>query len=163
MLEAYQLIVYRVRVEGTVIIIAACLPTLRPVFLFVTGIPGTRNSSKKTPTQSSDYQLPSYRQENKAAGRRARDPYPVDTTGVGDADSMEDRILPPPENAIRKTYDVEVNHERASETGVPGTSSSAGRTPGRKTPGTKTPATRRSVERERPNEEAWPQLFDGRH
>lgn len=162
MLETYQLISYPVRVEGTVIIIAACLPTLRPVFLFVTGIPGTRNSSKKTPTQSSDYQLPSYGHENKAAGRRARDPYPVDTTGVGDADSMEDRILPP-ENAIRKTCDVEVNHEPAPETGLPESSSSADRLPGRKTPGRKTPATRKSVERERPNEEAWPQLFDSRH
>ncbi len=162
-MDAYQLIIYPVRVEGTVIIIAACLPTLRPVFLFVTGMPGTRNSSKKTPTQSSDYQLQSYGQENKAAGRRARDPYPVDTTGVGDADSMEDRILPP-ENTIRKTYDVEVNHEQAPETGMPVSSSSAGRsTPGRKTPGRKTPATRGSVDQERPNEEAWPQLFDGRH
>ena len=155
MSKAYSLTSSIIRVEGTVIIIAACLPTLRPVFLFVTGQPGTRNSGKRTPTQSSDYQLHSYSQDKKTPARRARDPYPVDTTGVGDADSMEDHILPP-ENAIRKTDEVHVYHEQAEPAGLH---------VGSLTPlGNKTPVPRRSEERERGGVAVWrpPTLYHER-
>ncbi|KAK3170261.1 hypothetical protein OEA41_009648 [Lepraria neglecta] len=52
-------------------------------------------------------------QDKKVPIRRARDPYPVDTTGLGDAESMEDYILMP-KNAIRQTVRWRSNMSTAS-------------------------------------------------
>lgn len=126
-------------VEATVIIIAACLPTLRPVFLLLTGRQDTRNngigrSSKKLSDRSHSYQLqsagadssnhsgarnnPSERKGGK--GRKpSRDPYSVDL----EADSMEDHILSsqkphhqqPGEGEIVKMVNVDIRHDTEGE------------------------------------------------
>ena len=94
-------------VEATVIIIAACLPTLRPVYRALLGHKDTTdNSSQK---RKRDYQLHSYRTdtskgskgfEKSKASKKSKvpDPYQINTEITNydaEADSMEDRILPP--------------------------------------------------------------------
>lgn len=140
-------------VEATVIITAACLPTLRPVFLHFTGRKSTSlgSSSNKASKRTRSYQLHSYGPDAKGsrannnsklfAGskgnkKKGADPYDINTQvsnydveNEGEADSMEDRILPPSYNGkpgtmtgmggIRKTFDVEVNSDgRASQQGT---------------------------------------------
>ena len=123
-------------VEATVIIIAACLPTLRPVYRALLGHRETTdNSSKKRPR---DYQLHSYGTDTSKGSKgfekskasknsKAPDPYRIDaeiTNYDAEADSMEDRIMPPAQRSgstgenghghlggITKTFDVEVNHD----------------------------------------------------
>ncbi|KAK4690312.1 hypothetical protein P7C71_g6449, partial [Lecanoromycetidae sp. Uapishka_2] len=137
-------------VEATVIIIAACLPTLRPVFLHFTGRKGTTEhpSSNKPTNRSSNYQLHSYGSDvkrprsnrflagSKGSRKKGGDPYEINTQitntdleNQGEADSMEDRILPPPTyhrqsggaagmGGITRTFDVEVNRDgRVSQQG----------------------------------------------
>lgn len=142
-------------VEATVIIIAACLPTLRPVFLHFTGRSSTTNDSltANPSKRARDYQLHSYGPDSKGSrnngggnkflagskGSRKKggDPYEInsqvsnyDVENEGEADSMEDRILPPSYGrkgsvpgmgGITKTFDVEVNHDgRVSQQGNTG-------------------------------------------
>lgn len=97
------------RIESSFIIIAADLPTLRPVYQLVLGrITNSRDSSGAQ--RRSSYKLnpaplgPSSRQR-----RIPKDQYLTDTIDlVGKKSEDQERILPP--GRIRRTLDVSVNH-----------------------------------------------------
>ena len=120
-------------VEPTVIIVAACLPTLRPVFLFFKeritlsyARTGSSESPPKAYPSAKDYQLHSVSKKlnrrDKWDTRQKNGPYSTDlSTDLEDAavriyselqkDSMEARILPRAEkdqHKIRKTVDIDV-------------------------------------------------------
>ena len=126
-------------VEATVIIITACLPTLRPVYRALLGHRDTIDNSANK--RSHDYQLHSYGTDTSKSSKgvegfknskasknsKTRDPDQINTEITNyeaEADSMEDRILPPAQRSdstgenghgylggITKTFDVEVNHD----------------------------------------------------
>lgn len=90
-------------VEATVIIIAACLPTLRPVFLQVTSGTHTRNDRPTFSKRSGDLELNSRPNSGTIKGV-STDIYSTNVHRGAEADSMEDGILPP--TSIRMTQDV---------------------------------------------------------
>ncbi|KAL8824345.1 MAG: hypothetical protein Q9191_005114 [Dirinaria sp. TL-2023a] len=102
-------------IESSFIIIAADLPTLRPIFQVLAGHPvitprrfgGQRRSSYKLGSVSGD-----------SGSRRKRGPpreqYPTDTIDLVREESAE-RILP--SNRIRKTMDVDVHHHEGDQPG----------------------------------------------
>lgn len=100
------------RVEATLLITAACLPTLRPVFLFITGRDKKMDSRSDRLERIHDYQLQSL---SKASGNKILPSglYQMKTAGTGELDSMQILILPP--NAILKTMDVNVDYKRRSQ------------------------------------------------
>ena len=102
------------RVECNVIIIAACLPTLRPVFLFVTGRSPTEQgpSAGYSNNRRSNYKLHSISKDSRSR-RGNTDPksaYATDTIDLVHEDSLERDV---PVGGIRRTYDVEVQSVEA--------------------------------------------------
>ncbi|MCJ1392313.1 hypothetical protein MMC18_005180 [Xylographa bjoerkii] len=95
-------------VESNVIIIAACLPTLRPIFLLLIG---RSDSSKGTSNQMArkSYQLSSLTKRSTKGGRQQ---YPLTTTDFEKVESAE-RILPP--SRIRQTFDVSVVYDQKKD------------------------------------------------
>ena len=147
-------------VEACVIITAACLPTLRPVFLHWTGRSGTTgsgSSSSNKPSKRAEYQLHSFGSDSRGlpgpngTGTRAskiskkrgqRDPYELDTqlTNTGreydeenEADSMHRRILPPLNNTADQNPDHPTPLPLSSPKGNTTTNISAHATPMRRT------------------------------
>ncbi|MCJ1458983.1 hypothetical protein MMC28_009360 [Mycoblastus sanguinarius] len=80
-------------VEATVIIIAACLPTLRPVFLHFTGRPNSLSGKSKPLNPDGEYQFHS-RFKNSGNEGLSIDPYRTDSAEYVQAYCIEDRILP---------------------------------------------------------------------
>lgn len=92
--------------ESNVIIIAACLPTLRPVFKFVRGdIQKKPSGQPNTSSSSNHYRLSSSIKNSKG---RVKDPFGTDTIDLVQHEDLEN-ALPP--NRIRRTFDVSVDHD----------------------------------------------------
>ena len=98
-------------IEGSFIIIAANLPTLRPIFLVATGRSLTGGSDGMQ--KRSNYKLSSISKGSNRPGNRKRpkDQFGIDTQNLVRDDDSVQMILPP--NSIRKTYDVNVDLENA--------------------------------------------------
>lgn len=98
-------------IESSFIIIAANLPTLRPVFLLLMGRSAT-NAKRSGGQRGSSYRLQDVSKDS--AGRQKKgpkEPYPTDTIDLVRPESVPEsveHILPP--NRIRRTYEVEINH-----------------------------------------------------
>ncbi|MCJ1389800.1 hypothetical protein MMC18_002657 [Xylographa bjoerkii] len=109
-------------IESSFIIIAADLPTLRPVFQIIMGRSATGQGRSEGLRQSS-YKLNSVSKVSRNGKRGPKEQYPLDTVDLVRQESVE-RILPP--NRIRKTFDVNVSsvsHQDAQlETGRTGAS-----------------------------------------
>ena len=100
----------RTSVEATVIIIAACIPTLRPVFLeFTSG--GYRHQERlEFAIQSGAIELHAgHEPNNKHQNGISTEIYSKSVRKGAEVDSMEEGILPP--GAIRMTRDVYATHD----------------------------------------------------
>ncbi|MCJ1394984.1 hypothetical protein MMC18_007865 [Xylographa bjoerkii] len=96
--------------ESNVLILAACLPTLRPLYLLARGreiSSGGRSSAKQ---RRDDYKLHSVSKKSNSAP--VKDIYNIDAELARD-DESEEGILPP--NRIRATYDVDVKSNVSAE------------------------------------------------
>lgn len=91
-----RLMILGLRFEPAVIIIAACLPTLRPFYMPCTGRRDTlKNSSQKRSSRSSKYNLRSLVKGRKGTtNQRSKDTYATNTFESGEGDSTKDKILP---------------------------------------------------------------------
>jgi hypothetical protein len=102
--------------ESNIVILAACLPTLRPFYLFVLGrdISTPGNSAAKSRSDGSKMRSLQRRKHERAGN--APELYPTDTIDLVQEESME-RILP--ENGIRKTQHINMtshyDHKRVEE------------------------------------------------
>ena len=93
-------------IEGSFIIIAANLPTLRPIFLAAKGRSpaGDGGMQKQSPYKLSSISKGSNRPSNK---KRPKDQFGTDTLDLIRDDDSVQRVLPP--NSIRKTCDINVD------------------------------------------------------
>ena len=91
-------------VEATVIIVAACIPTLLPVFLeFTSG--GYRHQERlKVAIRSGNIELHAGHEPNNNNNGISTEIYSRNVRKGSEVDSMEEGILPP--GAIRMTQDV---------------------------------------------------------
>ena len=102
---------FATRVESAVIIVAACIPTLRPVYLFITGNRNMINNSPVPMNIRGEYPLHSRSSSSKKG--LCTDLSSTELREDGEADIMEDHILPP--HAILMTYDVEVTRSETRQ------------------------------------------------
>lgn len=92
------------RIESNVIIISACLPTLRPFFLLATGRTGTKEARPTQRSSKNNYYLRSMAKNSNKSGQS---PSANTDSGLVKSDSIE-RILAP--GGIRRTVDVTVDY-----------------------------------------------------
>ncbi|MCJ1483641.1 hypothetical protein MMC06_003809 [Schaereria dolodes] len=96
-------------VESNVIIIAASLPTLRPVFLVIMGQTDVMTGRSNLSDRKNQYRLSSV---SKDSSKVTKEPFPTDSVDIVGTESVE-QILPP--SRIRRTMDVTVNYDQRKE------------------------------------------------
>ncbi|KAI9871138.1 MAG: hypothetical protein M1830_003278 [Pleopsidium flavum] len=99
-------------IEANAIIIAACLPTLRPLYRCLMGKSYTSDDASNQTNGRSSYFMNSL--QNTQSKQRSKKPPKEDTNNFATIDNAsEERILS--RNRIHQTFDVNINYEQRRE------------------------------------------------